>query len=43
MKKENLEVTDNNLLVFKDKKYNFYCNHDIKENFEIEYLNIYKI
>lgn len=41
MKKENLEVTDNNLLVFKDTKYNFYCNHDIKENFEIEYLNIY--
>lgn len=41
MKKENLEIVDNNPKIFIDKKYNFYYNHDIKENFEMEYNVIY--
>lgn len=41
MKKKNLEVVENKPTVFIDKKYNFYCNHDIKENFDIEYTDIY--
>lgn len=39
MRKENLEIIDNK--VFRDTKYNFLCNHDIKEDFEIEYAEIY--
>lgn len=41
MKKENLEIIENKPTVFRDKKYNFYCNHDIKENFDKEYPDIY--
>lgn len=41
MKRKNLEVVENKPTVFRDKKYNFYCNHDIKENFDIEYADIY--
>lgn len=41
MKKENLEIVENKPTEFRDKKYNFYCNHDIKENFDIEYADIY--
>lgn len=41
MKKENLEIIDNNSKAFRDIKYNFYCNHDIKKNFETEYIDIY--
>lgn len=41
MKKENLEVVADDPKVFIDKKYGFYCNHDIKENFETEYADIY--
>ena len=41
MKKENLEIDDSNPKVFWDKKYNFYCIHDIKEDFESEYTEIY--
>ncbi|MCM1024839.1 MAG: papain-like cysteine peptidase [Roseburia sp.] len=41
MKKENLEIIDNNPKAFRNIKYNFYCNHDIKENFETEYIDIY--
>lgn len=41
MKKENIEVIENKPTEFRDKKYNFYCNHDIKENFDKEYPDIY--
>ena len=41
MKKENLEIIENKPAEFRDKKYNFYCNHDIKENFDKEYADIY--
>lgn len=41
MKKENLEVIENKPNEFRDKKYNFLCNHDIKENFDKEYDAIY--
>ena len=41
MKKKNLEIIENKPTEFRDKKYNFYYNHDIKENFEIEYDDIY--
>lgn len=36
MNKKNLEVVENKPTVFIDKKYNFYCNHDIKENFFVQ-------
>ena len=41
MKKENLELIDGWEGAFKDKKYDFICNHDIHEDFEIEYSDIY--
>lgn len=43
MKKENLEIVDDHPKAFRDKKWGFFCNHDIivKENFEIEYAAIY--
>ena len=41
LKKDNLEMVNKNPKVFRDRKYNFYYNHDVKENFENEYDNIY--
>lgn len=42
MIRENLEINVNKPTEFKDKKYNFYCNHDIKFNFDKEYAEIYE-
>jgi len=42
MKKENLEVEEENNRIFNDKKYGFRCPHDIRENFDAEYNDIYK-
>lgn len=42
MKKEHLEIVEDNKKVFIDKKYGFYCNHDTKEDFDAEYDGIYK-
>ena len=41
MTKKNLEIIENKPKEFRDTKYNFYFNHDIEENFETEYINIY--
>lgn len=41
MQKENLKVKEDNPLVFTDTKYGFICSHDIQNNFEQEYHNIY--
>lgn len=41
MRKENLEVIDDKPKEFRDKKYDFYFMHDVKENFDNEYDNIY--
>lgn len=41
MIKENLEVIENKPTSFKDKKYNFHCNHDVEKDFEKEYAGIY--
>jgi len=37
MKKDNLEIVENDPKTFIDKKYKFICKHDINKNFEIEY------
>jgi hypothetical protein len=37
MVKYNLEIVDGNNKVFRDIKYGFYCNHDVKEDFDSEY------
>jgi len=42
MKKENLEIEKDNKRIFRDKKYGFYCNHDIKDDLDAEYNDIYK-
>lgn len=42
MKRENLETEKDNKKVFKDTKYGFYCNHDVKEDFGAEYGDIYQ-
>lgn len=42
MIKENLEIVDGNVKVFRDKKYGFYCNHDVENSFEAEYHLIYE-
>lgn len=42
MKKENLEVQEDNKRIFKDKKYSFYYPHDVTEDFDTEYDDIYK-
>ena len=42
MKKENLEVEEDNKTIFNDKKYGFCCKHDVKEDFDAEYDDIYK-
>ena len=41
MKKDNLEIVENSPKTFIDKKYKFIFRHDINENFEIEYSDIY--
>ncbi|MCI8504651.1 MAG: hypothetical protein HFI67_00490 [Lachnospiraceae bacterium] len=41
MIKENLEIIENRPTEFKDKKYNFYCVHDVKDDFDKEYADIY--
>ena len=40
MLKENLEVLEGNPKIFIDRKYGFYFNHEIKQDFELEYINI---
>ncbi|MBQ3544399.1 MAG: hypothetical protein IJA34_05355 [Lachnospiraceae bacterium] len=42
MLRENLKLVDNNPKEFFDTKYGFYCNHDVKEDFEQEYPFIFK-
>lgn len=42
MHKDNLEIVDDDVKVFKDTKYGFYCNHDVESNFEDEYPKIYE-
>lgn len=41
MLKENLETVDDNVKVFRDVKYGFYCSHDVENDFETEYSKIY--
>jgi len=41
MLKENLEIVDENVKVFRDIKYGFHCNHDVEHDFETEYSKIY--
>lgn len=42
MKKENLYIDADNPKIFHDKKYGFLCNHDIQNDFETEYEEIYQ-
>lgn len=42
MARENLFLDANDPLIFHDRKYGFICNHDIQQNFYIEYENIFK-
>lgn len=41
MQRDNLCIADEHGKVFRDTKYGFYCNHDIKENLDAEYEQIY--
>lgn len=40
MVRENLETIESSPMEFYDKKYGFYCNHDIKQSFESEIEDI---
>lgn len=42
MVRDNLRIAATNCKAFEDAKYGFYCNHDIRENFEEEYSAIYQ-
>lgn len=42
MCKDYLEIVDGNTKIFRDVKYGFYCNHDVKIDFEKEYAVIYE-
>lgn len=42
MVKENLEIVDKDVKVFRDIKYGFHCNHDVQSSFEEEYSIIYE-
>lgn len=42
MARKNLSVDANDPKIFNDKKYGFLCNHDIQNDFETEYEEIYQ-
>lgn len=42
MSKDNIEIVDNSGKIFEDAKYDFHCNHDVKNNFDEEYSKIHE-
>lgn len=42
MVRDNLEIVEGKEKEFRDVKYGFHCNHDVKENFDLEYASIYE-
>lgn len=42
MTRDNLQIIEGKEKEFRDLKYGFYCNHDVKEDFDSEYASIYE-